>query len=168
MAHTMWEIQCQTREDPLDVYFPNALRTDRVSTPGLSLCVHFLPWAAFLTPVAWSKSWCLNQGCRCRWSTCRRRSRQTCRVSCRLATSYDMHVLMVSKLSKFKEWKYKYLPRNLRLRPDQGRCVENVQIIEPLIAIMTAMKIYFVTIHCCGVVVSAGRDGSEGLRVTPT
>ena len=30
-----------------------------------------------------------------------------------------------------------------------------MEIVEPLIAIVTAMKVYFVTVDCCGVVIPA-------------
>ena len=64
--------------------------------------------------------------------------------------------------------KKSYLSRNFWLGPDQRRGVEHVEIVEPLVSIMATMEINFIAIYSSGVVVSAGWDGPERLRITPT
>ena len=42
-----------------------------------------------------------------------------------------------------------------------------MEVVEPLIAIVTAMKVYFVAVDCCGVVVPARWLLAECLRLAP-
>ena len=42
-----------------------------------------------------------------------------------------------------------------------------MEIVKPLIAIVTAMKVYFVTVDCCGVVIPARWLLAECFRLAP-
>ena len=60
-----------------------------------------------------------------------------------------------------------YLAGYFGLGPDEGGCIKYVEIVEPLIPIVSAVEIDLVAVDSGSMVVPARRNRSEGLRFTP-
>lgn len=55
------------------------------------------------------------------------------------------------------------LTQNFGLRPNETHGVEHVEVIEPLIAVVSAMVVNFIAVDSSRVIVAAGGFGPEGL-----
>ena len=61
-----------------------------------------------------------------------------------------------------------FLTAYLWFRPNETHCVEHVQVVKPLIAVMAAVKVNFITVHCCSMIIATGGFGSKSFRLRPT
>ena len=60
-----------------------------------------------------------------------------------------------------------YLTGHLGLGPHKGGSVEDVEVIQPLIPIMTPVEVDLVTVHRGRVIIPASGNRPEGLRLRP-
>ena len=60
-----------------------------------------------------------------------------------------------------------YLSGHLGLGPHKGGSVQDVEVIQPLIPIMTPVKVDLVAVHRSRVIIPASGNGPEGLWLRP-
>ena len=53
------------------------------------------------------------------------------------------------------------LPADFGYVPDKTGSVKHVQVVQPLIPIVAAVKVNFLPMDCCGVVIARSRSGPE-------
>jgi hypothetical protein len=60
-----------------------------------------------------------------------------------------------------------YLSGHLGLGPNKGGCIQDVEVIQPLIPIMSSVEVDLVTVHRGRVIIPASGNRPEGLWLRP-